>query len=189
MRPLPLLLAGLLACAAAADPESYRLADTGSHWADTRDRTVVAELRDRYRAFFEVVLDPADTREPDLRPVRDDLEHSPVDRRNFDALNAVAIAYFELNYRAEDDRGGGFYLGNSFRAAHLLAVPWRAYSEVDDARLRDAILDFYEDAGSGAKLGTERTAPRLAGIVASLESKEMDPGRRDRITTLAAQLE
>lgn len=185
----PLLLAGLLlACASSGDPMSYRLAGTGSHWADTGDRAVVAELRERYPDFFEVVLDPARTGDPDLRPIRDDLERAPVDRRNYDALNALAIAYFELNYRAESDRGGSSYLGNSFRTAHLLAVPWRAYGEIDVPDLRNAILDFYEDAGSGEKLGTAGTAPRLARIVADLERKEDDPARRARIRGLAASL-
>jgi hypothetical protein len=111
-----------------------------------------------------------------------------VDRRNFDALNSVAVAYFELNYRAEADRGGGSYLGASFRTAHLLAVPWRAYSEIEDPALRDAILDFFEDAGSGEKLGTASTTSRLASIVASLEQKEPDPARRERIQRLTASL-
>jgi hypothetical protein len=185
----PLLLAGLLlACASSGDPMRYRLGSTGTHWADTGDRTVVAELRERYPEFFEVVLDPARTGDPDLRPIRDDLERAPVDRRNYDALNALAIAYFELNYRAESDRGGSSYLGNSFRTAHLLAVPWRAYGEIDAPELRNAILDFYEDAGSGEKLGTAATAPRLARIVADLERKEDDPGRRARIGSLVASL-
>ncbi len=183
-----LVLALVLGCASAPGPRSYRLGGTGSHWADTEDRSVVAELRERYPEFFAVVLDPGARREPDLRPLRDDLEHQPVDRRNYDALNALAIAYFELNYRAEANRGGRGYLGSSFQTARLLAVPWRAYGEVEAPGLRDAILDFYEDAGSGEKLGTAATAPRLARIVADLERKEEDPGRRERIAALAASL-
>lgn len=175
-------------CASSHDPMRYRLAGTGDNWADSGERSVVADLQGRYPEFFEVILDPSDTRDPDLRPIRRDLEHAPVDRRNFDAVNAVAIAYFELNYRAQADRGGSLYLGNSFRSAHLLAVPWRAYSEVHDPKLRDAILDFFEDAASGEKLGTAATAPRLAGIVASLEDKESDPERRARIARLAAEI-
>ena len=182
------LLAAVLACAGIAGPESYRLAGTGDHWADAPDRSVVSECRARYPEFFEVVLDPNDVHDPDLRPLRNDLEHTPVDRRNYDALNAIAIAYFELNYRAEAQRGGDFYLGQSFRAAHLVAVPWRAYSEIDDAALRDAILDFFEDAGSGEKLGTAATAPRLAAIVANLEKSEADPERRARIRALSSSL-
>lgn len=181
-----LLLA--LACAPDADPRSYRLAGTGESWADTEDRFVVAELRQRYPEFFRVILDPGDTREPDLRPLRRDIEQFPVDQRNFDALNAVAIAYFELNYRAEADPGGSFYLGNSFRATHLVAIPWSAYGKVADARFRDAVLDFFEDAASGTKLGTTGTAPRLERIVASLEAKEGEPGRRARIRRLTAEI-
>jgi hypothetical protein len=181
-------IAGAAACASQADPMRYRLGGSGAHWADAGDGSVIAELRERYPEFFELVLDPATTRDPDMRPVRRDLEHAPVDRRNFDALNSVAVAYFELNYRAEADRGGGSYLGASFRTAHLLAVPWRAYSEIEDPALRDAILDFFEDAGSGEKLGTASTTSRLASIVASLEQKEPDPARRERIQRLTASL-
>lgn len=188
MRPVLASLLVLLACGFAGDPLRYRLAGTGSHWSDGPGAAAVADARERYPEFFEVILDPDDTRDPDWRPLRRDLEWTPVDRRNFDALNAVAIAYFELNYRAEADRGGSRYLGNSFRATHLLAIPWRAYGEIQDPRLRDAILDFYADAGSGEKLGSAATAPRLAGIVASLESKERDPVRRDRIQQLADAL-
>ena len=179
----------ILGCAGNGDALGYRLANSGEDWADDGERTVVAELRERYPHFFEVILDPGDTRDPDVRPLRGDLEHAPVDRRNFDALNAIAVAYFELNYRAQLAQGGGFYLGNSFRAAHLLAIPWRAYAEVQDGALRDAILDFFEDAGSGEKLGTAATAPRLAGIIASLEPKEQNSERRARIEALASRFE
>lgn len=177
-------------CAACVsqDPLRYRLAGSGENWADADGGEVVDELRQRYPDFFAVVLDPATTRDPDLRPIRRDLEHAPVDRRNYDALNAVAVAYFELNYRAEADRAGSSYLGASFRTAHLAAVPWRAYSEIDDPALRDAILDFFEDAGLGGKLGTAGTRGRLADIVASLEAKEPDRQRRERIAQLAAAL-
>ncbi len=183
------LCLALVGCTGSGDAMGYRLARSGEHWADNGERSVVAELRASYPRFFEVILDPGDTRDPDLRPLRRDLERAPVDRRNFDALNAVAIAYFELNYRAQAAPGGGFYLGNSFRAAHLLAIPWRAYGEVQDGALRDAILDFFEDAGSGEKLGTAATAPRLASIVASLEPKEQNPERRARIQRLASRFE
>ena len=179
----------LFGCAGNGDVMGYRLAHSGEDWADDGERSVVAELRERYPRFFEVILDPGDTREPDMRPLRRDLERAPVDRHNFDALNAIAIAYFELNYRAQAAEGSGLYLGNSLRAAHLLAVPWRAYSEVQDGALRDAVLDFFEDAGSGEKLGTAATAPRLARIVASLEPKEHDPEHRARIQRLASCFE
>ena len=65
------------------------------------------DLQPLYPEFFEVILDPTRSDLPDVRPVRDDLERQPVTRRNFDALNSVAIAYFETNYRAEAGRGGG----------------------------------------------------------------------------------
>jgi hypothetical protein len=169
--------------------DRYRLAHSGSHWDVVGSDRVFDDLHPRYTEFFALILDPAKTGEPDVRPLRDDLEHTPVDRRNFDALNAIAIAYFETNYRAEAGRGEGLaYLGLSQRAAKLLALPWRAYAETDSSALRDAILDFFEDAGSGEKLHSAATAPRLARIVESLEKKEDDPARRERIRALTAAL-
>lgn len=188
-----LLLASLLwilwASACASDPVRYRLAHTGTHWDQADSHPLVPELRALYPAFFDIILDPSDTREPDLRPLRDDLETPPVTRRSYDALNAVAIGYFELNYRAEADPGGETYFADSFRAAKLVAVPWRAYGEIEDGTLRGAILDFFEDAASGEKLATAGTAPRLARVVRSLEPKEQDPGRLVRIDALASRLE
>ena len=176
-------------CGEPPDPMSYRLAHSGDHWDVASGVRIVDDLRERYPEFFEVILDPGNTREPDLRPLREDLEREPVDRRNYDALHAVAVGYFELNYRAAADRGGATYLADSFRAAKLVAVPWRAYSQLQDGGLRDAILDFFEDAGSGEKLGTAATAPRLGPIVASLAAKETsDTERRKRIQRLAERL-
>jgi hypothetical protein len=179
----------LLVACLKPSPLRYRLSHSGTHW-DTagRDR-VLEDLRPRYPEFFEVALDPSVTQDLDLRRIRTDLEQQPVDRHNFDALNSVAIVYFELNYRAEEDRGGAHYLANSFRAAKILALPWKAYGEVPDARLRDAILDFFEDVTSGEKLHSAGTRSRLASIVASLESKEDDPARRERIRALVGRLE
>ncbi|MFQ5418651.1 MAG: hypothetical protein ACE5FL_16610 [Myxococcota bacterium] len=186
---LPLLCAFAAACANAAGADRYRLADSGSHWDVAGDDRVLEAIRPRYSEFFAVILDPSKARMPDLRALRSDLEHQPVDRRNFDALNALAIAYFESNYRAEASRGDGLvYLALSQRSAKLLAVPWRAYGETDDDGLRDAILDFFEDAGTGEKLFAADTAPRLERIVASLERRENDEARRRRIRSLAAAL-
>ena len=177
-----------LACASTADPARYRLADSGEHWDVVGGDRVFDDLYPIYPEFFDRILDPSLIRDPDLLPMRRDLERHPIDRRNFDALNALAIAYFELNYRANRSAQGFSYLSDNMRAAKLLAVPWRAYSEVEDAALRDAILDFFEDAGTSEKLGAAATAPRLARIVASLERKESDPGRRGRIQRLASEL-
>ncbi len=184
------VLALLCACAQRGDPLHYRLADSGPRWEVVGHDRVLDDLRPRYPDFFEVVLDPERSDEPPVLPLRDDLEHRPVDRRNFDALNALAIGYFELNHRSESSRDGAgvAFLTGGFRSAHLLAVPWRAYGEIEDPRLRDAILDFYEDAGTGSKLGASATAGRLVRIVGSLASKEPDDGRRQRIETLSAHL-
>ncbi len=169
-------------------PERYRLARSVAHWDVVGADRVVEDLLPRYPAYFEVILDPEETREPDLRPLRDDLERAPADRRSFDALNAIAVAYFELNYRAQSDRGGSRYFADSFRAAKLLAVPWRAYGDVRDPALRDAILDFFEDAATGEKLGARETAGRLASVIESLDRKESDPERRERIRGLLARI-
>lgn len=169
-------------------PDRYRLAHSGTHWDESGRDRVVEDLLPRYPEFFAVILDPSDTREPDLRGIRDDLERADVDRRNFDALNAIAVGYFELNYRAQSDRGGSRYLSDSFRAAKLLAVPWRAYGEIGDPRVRDAILDFFEDAATGEKLSARETAGRIAPIVAALERKESDPERLRRIELLLRRI-
>jgi hypothetical protein len=184
------VLALLSACAQRGDALRYRLAESGTHWDVVGQDRVLDDLRPRYPEFFEVILDPARSDEPPLLQLRDDLEHRPVDRRNFDALNALAIGYFEINHRSESSRGGAgiAFLTGGFRSAHLLAVPWRAYGEIDSAQLRDAILDFYEDAGTGSKLGASATAGRLVRIVGSLAAKEPDDGRRQRIETLSAHL-
>ena len=180
----------VVACAGAtaSDPLSYRLGGSGAHWDEVAGERVVDALVVRYPDYFDVILDPGNTREPDLRPLRDHLEKRPVDAANYDALNALAIGYLELNYRASAAPGGPTYFADSFRAAKLLAVPWRAYGEIDDGCLRNAILDFFEDAGTGGKLGTAATAPRLARIVASLEKKEDNAARSARIRGLSAQL-
>ena len=173
------------------DPLRYRLADSGTHWDVVGHDRVLDDLLPRYRDYFAVVLDPGRGDEPPVRRLRDNLERRPVDRRNYDALNALAIGYFELNYRSEAARKAAemAFLSGGFRSAHLLAIPWRAYGEIQDPHLRDAILDFYEDAGTGAKLGASATAGRLAPIVRSLAAKEPDSRRRGRIEALAARLE
>jgi hypothetical protein len=183
-----LLAACLSTCGSEASPNRYRLAHSGDHWTDSGADQVVEDLLPRYEKFFGVLLDPENHNDLDLKQVRDDLERVPTDRRNYDALNALAIGYFELNYRAVAQRGGPGYLADSFRATKILAVPWRAYGLISDATLRDGILDFFDDAASGEKLGTASTAPRLLDVVASLERKEQDAGRRDRIRAIAGRL-
>jgi hypothetical protein len=185
MRILLAAVLFVLACAPSRPPVGYALVGSGANWSEAAG---LPALEQRYPEFFGVILDPGASHEPDLRPVRRDLEHAPTDGRNYAALHAIAIAYFELNYRAEMNPRDGLYLGNSFRAAKLVAVPWRAYSIVDDPGLRDAILDFFEDIGSGDKPGTARSAARLASTVASLEAKETDPGRQQRIRQISQEL-
>lgn len=187
------LILGIAAAACASTPErdpalSYRLAGSGDHWDVVGEDRVFEDVSARYPEFFAIVLDPTRNHDINLRELRDDLEHQPADRRNYDALNALAIGFFELNYRAESGRGSFGYLRTSYRATHILAVPWRAYGEVAEPELRDAILDFFEDVASGEKLGTARTAGRLIRIVESLERKEPDTRRAARIRDLGARL-
>lgn len=199
-RGAPLLAAGLLAAACAAlpglgdasDPQRYRLGGSGTHWDVAGEDRVLEDLRPRYPDFFAVILDPGSRREPEVRRLRRHLEKRPVDRRNFDALNAVAIAYFEINYRGEAHRhepgGARAFLSEGQRAAKLAAIPWRAYMEVEDDGLRSAILDFYADAATGEKLGSTATANRLVEVVASLKASTEDAERRRRIERIVAAL-
>ena len=181
-------VSALVACG--RTPSSgYRLRDSGAHWDVVRGERVFEDVAERYPEYFAVILDPANLREPDLRPLRRDLEANPETEANYAALHAIAIGYFELNYRAHQSPGGPSYLADNFRAAKLLAIPWRAYSEVQGSALRDAILDFFEDAGLGGKLGTRATAGRLARVVESLGPKESQPDRLARIERLTAELE
>jgi hypothetical protein len=118
-------------------------------------------------------------------------DHPGSDARNYDALNAIAIAYFEINFRGEQVRelGSLAFMSEGFRAAHLAAVPWRAYGLVQEDALRDAILDFFEDATLGDKLGARATAGRLAGLIESFESKETNASRASRIRALLREIE
>lgn len=187
-------LAALLIGACASEPElnRYRLGDTGPGRSGGSRDPVIEDLRARYPAYFEIVLDPTSIVDPDLRPLRRDLEKHPVDRENFDALNAVAIGYFEMNARTglDSDTGesGGTYFADSFRTAKLIAVPVRAYGGTPDPNLRDAILDFFEDIAAGRKPGTRVTGARLVRILGSLEQKESDPERKARIRQIVSRL-
>jgi hypothetical protein len=188
-----ILLPFALACASQqtpdpADPHRYRLSGSGTHWDVVGEDRVLDDLMPRYPEFFALILDPSHTEEPDLLVLRDDLERQPVDRRNYDALNSIAIGYFELNYRGETLRGERGFLSAGFHTAKLVAVPWRAYGDIEDPDLRDAILDFFEDVASGEKLGSSATRGRITAIVASLEPKETDEKRRIRIRRVVRQL-
>lgn len=178
-----------LACAhAQPNPEIYRLTHSGASWERSGSDDILSDIQPRYAEFFDTIYDRERYHDPNLLPLRDDLERSPVTRANFDALNAVAICYFELNYLAESDRGGPNYFAHSYRAAKLLAVPWRAYGEIADPALRDAILDFFEDIARGEKRLAARTAPRVKTTVAALARKETDPVRSARIEAMVEQL-
>ncbi len=167
----------------------YRLMDSGSHWEVADGKQLLDDLKQRYRDFFELIFDPVTNKVPELKDLRADLEHHPSDRRNFDALNAIAIGFFEISYRAEAQKGSGLhYMGQSFRAARVAAVLWRAYGETRDDRLRDAIIDFFEDAANGQKLGARTTARTLAQMVTSIQRQENDPVRSARLRRAAQWL-
>jgi cellulose biosynthesis protein BcsQ len=172
-----------------ADGLGYRLVGSSAHWEVADGRFLLAELRERYRDFFELIFDPVTNRVPELEDLRADLEREPADRRSFDALNAIAIGFFEISYRAEAQRGSGLhYMGQSFRAARVAAVLWRAYGQTRDGRLRDAIIDFFEDAASGQKLGARTSARALAQMAASIQRQEQDPARAARLQCAAQAL-
>jgi hypothetical protein len=173
------------------DPNRYRLAHSGSSWRVSGEDGVLEDLQPRYPDFFQVVLDPTRSDEAPLGELRDDLEKEPIDRANYDALNAAAIGYYEMNLRGEQFREAGdvAFMTAGFRAAKIVAVPWRAYMEIHDEALRGAILDFFEDVASGEKQSSGRTTGRLAGIVHSLVEHEADPDRRARLQRVAATLQ
>ncbi len=174
---------------AVANPLSYQLAGASSHSELAEGKHLLAELRARYAHFFELIFDPVTNRVPELEDLRADLERHPADRHNFDALHAIAVGFFEISYRAEAQKGSGLhYMGQSFRAARVAAVLWRAYGETRDERLRDAIIDFFEDAASGQKLGARTTARTLAQMVASIQRQEPDPVRAARLQRAAQAL-
>ncbi len=173
----------------APEGESYRLVDSGAHWEIADGKLLLEDLKRRYRDYFELIFDPVTNRVPELKDLRADLEHRPTDRRNFDALNAIAIGFFEISYRAEAQKGSGLhYMGQSFRAARVASVLWRAYGEAGDDRLRDAIIDFFEDAAKGQKLGARTTARTLAQMVASIQRQEKDPVRAARLRRASQSL-
>jgi hypothetical protein len=187
----PIWLVCLTLSLACSSPERYRLAGSGAGWRSSGSDEVLADLQPRYPEFFSIVLDPGRAQDLDILRIREDLEAGE-GRAPFDALNAVAVAYFELNSRAqrglEDETGGARYLADSFRATKLLSIPWRAYAGIEDPRLRDAILDFYADIARGEKRDAAVSAPRITRTVASLAKKEADPARLARIRALTARL-
>ena len=158
----------LAACSETSDPLSYQLSHSGDHWDAVPGRDFIPELEQRYPEYFQVILDPSDTREPDLRLLRDDLERNPSDARSYDALHALAVGYFELNYRANARPGGPTYLSDNFRAAKLVAVPWRAYGQKSTTpRCATPSSISSRTRGSARSWAPRQTAPRLARVVAS----------------------
>ncbi len=68
---LTLFLALALGCAASSDPARYRLAASGDQWETAGEDRILEDVRGRYPAFFEAVLDAGADRELDLRSLRD----------------------------------------------------------------------------------------------------------------------
>lgn len=191
LRALAALLALVLGCASPPlEPTRYRLGASGSQWKVAGEDRVFDDLAPRYPDYFEVLIDPSRSEDPPTGALRDDLEKRPVDRANYDALNAIAIGYYEMNHRGEMAREAGdvAFISAGFRAAKLVAVPWRAYMEIEDEALRRAIIEFFEDVATGEKSGSARTMGRLAGIVESLAPREPDPVLRARLERLAEYL-
>ena len=190
LRGLATAAALLVACASptpSAGPERYRLQASGPEWRENGNDAVFADVQTRYPDFFDAILDPSMIDdEPPRSDLVEDLERHPPDRASYDALNAVAIAYYEMNWRGELAREAGEmdFLAAGFASAKLAGIPWRAYGEIEDPALRGAILDFFEDVVTGEKRGSRRTRGRLERIVADLREKEPDAALGARIDRL-----
>jgi hypothetical protein len=180
---------GLAACQ--SSPDVSAAPELGYRFRDVRKPVQTAEgerLLAKYPEFFAVLDVDYPAAEADVRVVRADLVQEPTDMSSYDALNAVAVVFFELHRRAERSRGNGAtsFLGTNFRATKVMAVPWRAYGGVKDPALRSSILDFYEDLLLGNKSGVRAARGRFTTTVESLLKWETDPGMRARIESLVA---
>jgi hypothetical protein len=154
-----------------------------------RDTSTARQARVDYPDVFAVVDDPSRTEEIDPRPLRDDLTRAPVEAKNYRALWAAAVAFFELHARAERNRGRPGYFAYSFQATKMVAIPWRPYGEISDPALRSAILAFYEDVLFGDKPGLAAVRGRYTKIVAALGEKETDPELQERIRGMLVRAE
>ena len=143
-------------------------------------------LRERYPQLFESLTTSHEGADADVRVPRADLLREPADARSYDAMNALAVVFFELHRRAERERhtGSGRFLTANLRATQVLAVSWRAYRDIEVRALRSAILDFYEDVLLGRKAGLEAARGRFVPMVASFAEHEPDPALRARIDAL-----
>ena len=76
----------------------------------------------------------------------------------------------------------------SLRSAKVCAELPGVYDTTADPRLRDAILDFFEDAARRERSSPRTTPQRLAPLVESLGCGESDRQRIARIRSLRMQL-
>ena len=179
----------LLACATADGPVPATDDYPFSGVRRIGNSPAAAQARVDYPELFAAVDAPDRLEEIDTRILREDLSRQPVGSRNYRALWATALAFFELHQRAEKQRGGGLYFAYSFQATKMIAVPWRPYGELPDPKLRSAILDFYEDVLFGAKPGLSAVRGRYIRIVSDLGEKERDPALRTRIGEMVGRAE
>ncbi len=163
----------------------YRLGDGAF---DSDDETLFRELEPRYREFFVAALDTSGRHEPALGTLRADLERDPVDRRCFDSLNALALAYFRMHAARLKPASRLGSLRLSLRSAKVCTELPGVYDKTADPRLRDAILDFFEDAARRERTRPRTTPQRLAPLVESLGHGESDQQRIARIRSLRMQL-
>jgi hypothetical protein len=181
----------LAACQAGPGP-AVSAPELGYRFREVRKPAQSAEaarLSARYPELFAVLERGYGTEDADVRVVRADLVRDPSDASSYDALNSVAVVFFELHRRAERSRAGNGlgFLGSSFRATKVMAVPWRAYGDVKDTRLRSSIVDFFEDLLLGNKAGMRASRGRFTPTVESLLKWEDDPALRSRIESLVAE--
>lgn len=182
----------LVLAACHSSPQGSAAPGPGYRFRDVHEPIETAEaarLSGKYLEFFEVLTAGYATEDADVRVVRADLVREPTDPSSYDALNAIAVVFFELHRHAERARGGGgsVFLRANFRATKVMAVAWRAYGEVDDPRLRSSILDFYEDMLLGDKPGLRAVRGRFTPTVESLLKWETEPELRARIEGLVAE--
>ncbi|MEE8473821.1 MAG: hypothetical protein V3T01_00625, partial [Myxococcota bacterium] len=121
-----------------------------------------------------------------IEALRADLEHEPADRRCFDALNAMALAYFRIQAEQRDVGSRLELLRISLRSANVCAELPRIYNKISDPSLRNAILDFFEDTLHREKATPGRMPRRLVQLVESMQCGE---GDSQRIASLRVQIQ
>ena len=178
---LAIVIASLLvACASPPpSPERYRLSAATDRWDVIGSDAVLEDLAPRYPEFYAALFESGKSVERPAHDLRQDLERSPVTRSNYDALNSIAIAYFEINHRAESQRHseGLGYLSTSFESAKLLARLRRGGGA--RAPGRDSRLLRRCGVGAEAWLRRHRAPGRAHRVLSRTKGGRSHSGRAD----------